>query len=48
MSSNFISFCERGLRQPSLNSIFLLAYGLEIEPSQLVKEVEKLKPKPKY
>ena len=48
ISATFISCCERRLQQPSLNSIFLLAYGLEITPSELVKQVEDLKPKPKY
>ncbi|MBT61854.1 MAG: transcriptional regulator [Puniceicoccaceae bacterium] len=48
ISANFISSCERSIRQPSLNTIFLLAYGLEISPSDLVKQVEVLKPKPKY
>jgi len=48
ISANFISCCERCIRQPSLNTIFLLAYGLEISPSDLVKQVEILKPKPKY
>lgn len=48
VSANFISCCERKLQQPSLNTIFLLAYGLEMEPSELVKQVQVLKPKPKY
>jgi len=48
ISANFISCCERKLQQPSLNTIFLLAYGLEMEPSKLIKQVQALRPKPKY
>jgi len=48
ISADFISRCERCTRQPSLNTIFLLAYGLELEPSDLIKQVEALRPKPKY
>lgn len=48
ISANFISCCERKIRQPSLNTIFLLAYGLDMQPSELIKQVQVLKPKPKY
>lgn len=36
---------ERGKRQPSLGTIFLLAAGLDIEPERLVREVRRLRPK---
>lgn len=48
ISANFISCCERALQQPSLNTLFLLAYGLKLEPFDLVRQVQVLKPKPKY
>ncbi|TVP76505.1 MAG: XRE family transcriptional regulator [Puniceicoccaceae bacterium] len=47
ISLNFISLCERGLRQPSLNTIFLLSRGLNLSPSQIVIQVESLRPTPK-
>lgn len=40
-----ISLLERGKRQPSLGTIFMLAAGLEVEPERLVREVRKLRPK---
>ena len=46
LSINFISFCETGQQQPSLNSIFLLAIALKTEPAQIVEEVQKKQPKP--
>jgi transcriptional regulator with XRE-family HTH domain len=42
----FISLLERGQRMPSLNTIFLLARGLKIRPSDLVGTVERLDPHP--
>lgn len=40
-----ISLLERGKRQPSLGTIFMLADGLSIEPERLVRDVRKLRPK---
>ncbi len=36
----FISLLERGVRQPSLTTIVLLAAALQIKPSELMIEVE--------
>ena len=36
----FISMLERGVRQPSLKTIFALSDALEISPSELVLRVE--------
>ncbi|WP_317623098.1 helix-turn-helix domain-containing protein [Thiohalomonas denitrificans] len=40
----FISFLERGLRQPSLRSLFALAEALDTSPAKLVAAVEARKP----
>lgn len=40
-----ISLLERGKRQPSLGTIFMLADGLSVEPERLVRDVRKLRPK---
>ena len=37
LDRTFISMLERGLRQPSLASIFSIAEALEIKPSTLIK-----------
>jgi len=37
-----MSALERGVRQPSLKSIFKIAKILDVPPSQLVAEVEPL------
>ena len=47
VSTNFISFCERGIQHPTLNSLFLLAEGLGVEPVDLIADVQELKPIPK-
>ncbi len=36
----FISLLERGIRQPSLTTIFQLASALKIKPSLLIAELE--------
>jgi transcriptional regulator with XRE-family HTH domain len=36
----YISMLERGLRQPTLTTLFKLGKELKISPSELVKEVE--------
>ena len=40
-----ISLLERGKRQPSLGTIFMLAGGLAVEPERLVREVRRMRPK---
>lgn len=40
LDRTFISLLERGLRQPSLQTIFKLAEVLNISPSDLIKKVE--------
>jgi len=32
----FVSMLERGMRLPSLQSFFILAHGLDIEPNELL------------
>ncbi len=39
---NFISLIETGQNQPTIGTIFKLAEALEIRPSKLVSEAEKL------
>jgi len=36
---NFISLIERGVNQPSVDSLFQLASALEISPIDLVREI---------
>ncbi|WP_369426413.1 helix-turn-helix domain-containing protein [Pelagicoccus sp. SDUM812002] len=48
LSTNFISFCERGIEQPSLNSIWLLSSAMKIEPTELVRLVQDQNPIPNY
>ncbi len=36
----FISLMERGIRQPSLTTVFHLARALKLKPSELVSQVE--------
>jgi len=38
---NFVSLLERGVNQPSLSTIFKLADALNLNPSDLVMELEK-------
>lgn len=40
LDRTYISLLERGLRQPSLTTIFKSADALEIEPYQLIKKVQ--------
>lgn len=39
LDRTFISLLERGLRQPSLNTIFQISIALEIQPYEIVKKV---------
>lgn len=38
----YVSLLERGKRRPNLESIFKIAKGLNVKPSVLINEVEKL------
>ncbi len=38
----FVSRIERGIRQPTITTIFSLSHALEISASELVKDVESL------
>lgn len=39
LDRTFISLLERGQRQPSLTTVFVLAEALDIAPSQMVKNI---------
>ena len=39
---NFVSLLERGMNQPSLTTIFKISKALQIDPSYMLKEVQKL------
>ncbi|HEY3048272.1 MAG TPA: helix-turn-helix transcriptional regulator [Polaromonas sp.] len=39
---NFISLIETGQNQPTITTIFKLAHALDLKPSKLVAEAEKL------
>lgn len=41
LDRTYISLLERGLRQPTLTTIFKLAESLEISPSELIQLTEK-------
>jgi transcriptional regulator with XRE-family HTH domain len=47
LDRTYISLLERGLRQPSLTTLFSLAYALSISPSDFIKKVENLPYTPK-
>ncbi len=42
LDRTFMSALERGIRQPSLKSLFKIAKALKVPPSRLVAEVERL------
>ncbi|MEK4339107.1 helix-turn-helix domain-containing protein [Brevibacillus sp. FSL L8-0710] len=37
---SFLSEIERGIRKPTINTVFALCNALHIKPSDLIKEVE--------
>ena len=41
LDRTFISLVERGVRQPTLRSLFQLASALGLDPSEMLKLVEK-------
>jgi len=42
LHDRYISFLERGLRQPTITTIFKLAKALNITPTELINRVEQL------
>lgn len=42
LDRTFISMLERGKRRPTINTVFSLAKALNIKPSAMIKEVEKV------
>lgn len=42
LDRTFISMLERGKRQPSLKTIFVLTSALDIRPSQMLHDIEDL------
>lgn len=40
LDRTYISLLERGLRQPTLSTVFALAQVLNVQPSVVVREVE--------
>lgn len=47
LDRTYISLLERGLRQPTLSSLFALAAALQRSPSSLVRAVERSRTKVK-
>ncbi len=40
LDRTFISLLERGLRQPTLTTLFVLAQKLNVSPAEIVKRIE--------
>ncbi len=40
LDRSFISMLERGVRQPSLQTLFILAKALKVQPSEMIQQVE--------
>ncbi len=40
LDRTYISLLERGLRQPSLSTVFKIGTALKIAPSEIVRQVE--------
>lgn len=40
LDRTYISLLERGLRQPTITTIFKIADALKISPSEVIKQVE--------
>jgi len=41
LERGYISLMERGLRMPTVDTIFRLCQGLKVSPSELIREIEK-------
>lgn len=48
LDRTYISLMERGLRKPTITTIFVLAIALNIQPYDLVKEVVQLQTEYKF
>lgn len=44
LHSTTISLYERGLRQPTLHTVFVLSRALEVYPSNFIEDLEELNP----
>ena len=42
LDRTYISLMERGIRNPTLETIFAIAFALELMPSELVTKTEKI------
>ncbi|MGW9017799.1 helix-turn-helix domain-containing protein [Priestia megaterium] len=42
LDRTFISLLERGKRRPTINTLFLISTVFEINPHQIIKEVERI------
>lgn len=40
LDRTFISLLERGVRQPTLETLFRIASALEVKPSEIIKKLE--------
>ena len=40
LDRTYISLLERGLRQPTLTTLFKIAQALEVQPSEIVRRIE--------
>ncbi len=40
LEKNFIGYMERGLRQPSITTLFKLAKGLGVPPAEIMERVD--------
>jgi transcriptional regulator with XRE-family HTH domain len=43
LDRTYISLLERGLRQPTISTLFTIATALGVTPSSIIKELEKEK-----
>tara|TARA_R110002074_G_C12468159_1_gene659995 strand:+ start:1155 stop:1391 length:237 start_codon:yes stop_codon:yes gene_type:complete len=41
LDRTYISLLERGLRQPTLSTVFVVAQVLNVQPSVVVREIER-------
>ncbi len=42
LDRTYVSLLERGLRQPTISTLFSLAKALNIAPSKIISQIEKL------
>ena len=41
LDRTYISLLERGLRQPTITTLFKIAEAIKVAPSEIIKQVEK-------